>query len=560
MKEQGQEKSFKDFDLSESIQEAVAKCGFTKPTPIQSEVIPHILAGVDVVAQAQTGTGKTAAFGLPALELILGKPPKEGMLVITPTRELAVQVSEELAKYGRSSGIKTVAVYGGDSAQRQIDAIQRGANVIVATPGRLLDLLESKRLKNFEPSIVVLDEADEMLNMGFLEDVQAIFQYLPKERQTLLFSATLSDPIQRLIRKILKDPMFITVGSTGFSHQDIEHIFYDLKDHKRENAFFRLLLANNPSKAIVFCRTKKDVDDLTVILTKMGFPVRCLHGDIQQSTRQQVTNSFKKGDIKFLIATDVAARGLDISDVSHIFNYQIPFGPDEYVHRAGRTGRAGNKGIAITLGTSHELRKLGRMLGPRTNEITIQPIPSAKQMYNIQVETFTNSIAKQQIREGVNDVVAKLQEKVDSEELVALLLSYLIDKEKLVQQEEDKFESSSSSRGPRREGGYGDRPPRREGGYGDRGPRREGGYGDRGPRKEGSFNPGPRREGGFGDRGPRKEGSFNPGPRKEGSFNPGPKKEGFGDKARRPAFGGNRSVKPRPQYNADASKAPAYSK
>ena len=540
MKEQGQEKSFKDFDLSESIQEAIAKCGFTKPTPIQSEVIPHILAGVDVVAQAQTGTGKTAAFGLPALELILNKPPKEGMLVITPTRELAVQVSEEIAKYGRSSGIKTVAVFGGDSAQRQIDAIQRGANVIVATPGRLLDLLESKRLKNFEPSIVVLDEADEMLNMGFLEDVQAIFQYLPKERQTLLFSATLSDPIQRLIRKILKDPMFITVGSTGFSHQDIEHIFYDLKDYRRENAFFRLLLANNPSKAIVFCRTKKDVDDLTVTLTKMGFPVRCLHGDIQQSTRQQVTNSFKKGDIKFLIATDVAARGLDISDVSHIFNYQIPFGPEEYVHRAGRTGRAGNKGIAITLGTAHELRKLGRMLGPRTSEITIQPVPTAKQMYNIQVETFTNSIAKQTIREGVTDVIAKLQEKVDSEELVALLLSYLIDKEKLVPQEEDKFESSSRG-APRREGGYGDRGPRREGGYGDRGPRREGGYGDRGPRREG---------GGYGDRAPRREGAFT---------SDRPKKEGFGDKARRPAFTGNRTSKPRPAFSGD-SKGPSRNK
>ncbi len=522
MKNQEIESTFKDFDLSDSIQEAVEKCGFTKPTPIQSEVIPHILAGLDVVAQAQTGTGKTAAFGLPALELILNKPAKEGMLVITPTRELAVQVAEELAKYGKSSGIKTVAVFGGDSASRQIEAIQRGANVIVATPGRLLDLLESKRLRNFEPSIVVLDEADEMLNMGFLEDVQKIFEFLPKERQTLLFSATLSDPIQRLIRGILKDPLFVKVGTSGFSHVDIQHMFYDLKDYKRENAFFRVLLANNPTKAIVFCRTKKDVDDLTVVLTKMGFPVRCLHGDIQQSTRQQVTNSFKKGDIKFLIATDVAARGLDISDVSHIFNYQIPFGPEEYVHRAGRTGRAGNKGIAITLGTANELRKLGRMLGPRTNEITIHPIPSSKEMYVKQVEAFTDTIAKQPIRAAVNDVLDRLSGKVDSQELVVLLLSYLIDKEKLVEQEEEKF--ASSSRSPRREGGYNDRP-RREGGYESRGPRRSS-FGDRPPRKEGGYSDRP--------------------PRREGSDSRPPRKEGFSDKPRsRGAFSSDRAAKPR---------------
>ena len=538
MKNQEKATSFKDFELSETLQEAIEKCGFTKPTPIQAEVIPHILAGVDVVAQAQTGTGKTAAFGLPSLELILERSSKEGMLVITPTRELAVQVSEELSKYGRSSGIKTVAVFGGDSSMRQIEAIQKGANVVVATPGRLLDLLESKRLKNFQPSIVVLDEADEMLNMGFLEDVQAIFEYLPKERQTLLFSATLSDPIQRLIRTILKDPMFITVGTTGFSHQDIEHIFYDLRDHKRETAFFRILHANNPTKAIVFCRTKKDVDDLSVTLSRMGFPVRCLHGDIQQSTRTQVTNAFKKGDVKFLIATDVAARGLDINDVSHIFNYQIPFGPEEYVHRAGRTGRAGKKGVAITLGTGNELRKLGRMLGPRTNEITIQTVPSSKQMYNLQLDAFTDAIAKQEVRAGVNDLLDKLHEKVDAEELVALLLSHLIDKEKLVQQEEEKFESKPA----RREGGYGDRG-RREGGYGDR-PRRSS-FGDRAPRRE-SFGDRPPRKEGFSDRPPRKEGFSDRPPRKEGFSDRPPRKEGFSDKPRsKSGFSPSKSFKPR---------------
>ncbi len=539
MEKQEKELTFRDFALSESIIEAVEKCGFTKPTPIQGEVIPHILAGVDVVAQAQTGTGKTAAFGLPSLELILDRPAKAGMLVITPTRELAIQVCEELSRYGRPSGIKTVAVYGGDSAQRQIEAIQRGANVIVATPGRLLDLLESKRLKNYEPSIVVLDEADEMLNMGFLEDVQTIFEFLPEERQTLLFSATLSDPIQRLIRTILKDPMFIKVGSTGFSHQDIEHIFYDLKEHKRENAFFRILLANNPAKAIVFCRTKKDVDDLSITLSKMGFPVRCLHGDIQQSTRQQVTTAFRKGEVKFLIATDVAARGLDISDVTHIFNYQIPFGSEEYVHRAGRTGRAGKKGMAITLGTANELRKIGRMLGPKTNEIKILSVPTAKQMYQIQADAFTDLIAKQTIREGVSDLQEKLMEKVEEGELVSLLLSYLMDKEKLALQEEDKFQNpkgrSKEYTGERRRDDYGSRP-RREG-FRDR-PQRSS-FGDK-PQKPSFGDKG--QKSGFGDR--PKRATFGDRP---------PRKEGFslGDRPKKPAFSEGRSAKPRAKFGGE---------
>ncbi len=521
VKKQGKESTFKDFGLQPAILESVEKCGFTKPTSIQAEVIPHILEGKDVVAQAQTGTGKTAAFGLPGLELICAKPAKEGMLVITPTRELAIQVSAEIGKYGKGLGIKTVAVYGGDSAARQIEAIHRGAHVVVATPGRLLDLLESKRLKGFAPSIVVLDEADEMLNMGFLEDVQAIFQHLPEERQTLLFSATLSDPIQKLIRKILKEPLFITVGNTGFSHQDIEHIFYDLKDHRRETAFFRILHANQPGKAIIFCRTKKDVDDLSAILAKTGFSVKCLHGDIEQSARERVTASFRKGEIKFLVATDVAARGLDISDITHIFNYQIPFGGEEYVHRAGRTGRAGKKGIAITVGTANELRKLGRMLGPKTNDVIVLPVPTAEYMYNMQMDGFVDLIAKQQIRENVTEMIEKLGEKVDSEELLPLLLSYIIDKEKLVPQKEERFAAA-----PRRRDGRDERSSfgggrRREGGFSSR--RREEGdrptYSKR--REEGGDRPtySKRREG---DKPayPRKEGDRPSSPRKSGPFKP----------------------------------------
>ena len=433
-------KQFKDFGLSQNILESINACGFTNPTPIQEAAIPVILEGKDVVAQAQTGTGKTAAFALPALELIAGQ--KEGLLVIVPTRELAIQVAGEIAKYGKGLSIRTVAIYGGDSREKQISLIRKGVDVVVATPGRLLDLLEAKQMR-FTPSIIVLDEADEMLNMGFLEDVQAIFSFLPKERQTLLFSATLADPIQKLIRKWLHDPLFIKMEN---SHQDIEHIFYDLKHHVRENAFKRVLMANNPAKAIIFCRTKKDVDDLSGWLMKEGLSAKGLHGDIQQGTRERITQAFRKGEIRFLVATDVAARGLDISDVSHVFNYQIPVGPEEYVHRTGRTGRAGRKGIAITLGTQNELRKLQRMLNG-LDDVLILPIPTAEHMYERQMDQMVDRIAKQPLQGNVNELMDRLMEKVSFDDLSTLLLSYVIEREGIVKKEEEVFVKPRASAG-----------------------------------------------------------------------------------------------------------------
>lgn len=248
--------SFDDFGLKSEILEAVREAEFKIPSPIQQQVIPHILSGADIVAQAQTGTGKTAAFGLPALNLI---DPRGGvgLLVITPTRELAQQVSDELFRFGRNLGLKTATIYGGQSMSRQVDQVKRGAQVIVATPGRLLDLLRSKMLYNFNPSIVVLDEADEMLDMGFLEDIQTIFTFLPKQRQTLLFSATMPMPIQNLAKKILQDPVFVKVTQSETTNKDIKQYYYLIKEHERDQALIRLIQCQEPEKSIVFCRTKK---------------------------------------------------------------------------------------------------------------------------------------------------------------------------------------------------------------------------------------------------------------------------------------------------------------
>jgi ATP-dependent RNA helicase DeaD len=468
MKESESTVTFDSLGLSGSTLESIKKCGFTSPTPIQEQVIPHILSGKDIAAQAQTGSGKTAAFGLPAMHMIETDREHTGLLVITPTRELAIQISEELARYGSHSKTRTLAIYGGSSSSHQIDAVRRGVNIVAATPGRLLDLLESKQLRDFKPSVVVLDEADEMLNMGFLEDVQAIFEYLPKEKQILLFSATMPKPIQKLAQKLLKDPVFVTVGTQGFSHQDIEHVFYRLDTRDRDEAFMRLLVTTLPTKAIIFCRTKKEVDNLTFTLVKHGLSAKSLHGDMEQNQRQRVAESFRAGTTKYLIATDVAARGLNISDVSHIFNYQIPFEAESYVHRAGRTGRAGNKGIAVTLGSNTELKKLQRLLNCQTNEILIKSVPSDREMYDLQIQNLITKVAKQQVHEEAAKVLKLLQAKIDPNQLLLSLVSNVIDREAIVKAKDQQVQTSSQSHQTKKAAD--DRPPRR---FNDRKPRQK---------------------------------------------------------------------------------------
>lgn len=418
--------SFSELNLSEPILKAIEARGFTTPSPIQTAVIPSILGGLDVVGQAQTGTGKTAAYGLPALSLV--HEADASMLVITPTRELALQVSQELQTFGKEARIKTATIYGGSSFTKQLDDIRRGAQVVVGTPGRLLDLLSSGRMKEFKPSIVVLDEADEMLNMGFLEDVQSIFEYLPKDRQTLLFSATMSPQIQKLIKNLLNDPQFIKVTPGETTNQDIEQQFYVIQEHEREQAVVRLLDTACPEKAVIFCRTRRDADGLSDLLAKRGQPARALHGELEQKKREEVVSQFRRGSIKLLIATDVAARGLNVPDISHVVNFHMPYDAESYVHRIGRTARAGKSGTAMSLVTPREMRELDRIRVKMGTKMKQHPVPTKTEAMKANANKMIQVVKGQTSLSGAKEVLSSLTQEMGIQELAERLLSSLMTK------------------------------------------------------------------------------------------------------------------------------------
>ena len=348
--------NFEDFSLSKETMKSISEIGFEEPTPIQVSAIPLILSERDIVGQAQTGTGKTAAFAIPIAERCQ-KGRKPFAIILEPTRELAVQVAQEIYKIGKYKNISVLPVYGGTSIDRQIRTLQRGVNVVVGTPGRVLDLLRRKTLSLSEIRVVVLDEADEMLDMGFIEDIETILKATPAERQTLLFSATIPQPIMNIARRYMRSPEKIRVN-TDVVIPKIRQIFYEIGEENKVNALSRILDVEDPQLAILFCHTKREVDDVFMKLSQLGYNAGAIHGDYTQARRDDVMNKFKGGMLDILVATDVAARGLDIKNVTHVINYGIPQNPDSYVHRIGRTGRAGKSGIAITIITPREYRHL----------------------------------------------------------------------------------------------------------------------------------------------------------------------------------------------------------
>ena len=350
---------FTDLNLSEDIQSAVVAAGFEKPSPIQELTIPLALEGKDVIGQAQTGTGKTAAFGLPTLDKIRTEENTIQALVIAPTRELAVQSQEELFRFGRDKGVKVRSVYGGSSIEKQIKALRSGAHIVVGTPGRLLDLIKRKALKLNNIETLILDEADEMLNMGFLEDIEAIISRVPEERQTLLFSATMPDAIKRIGVQFMKDPEHVKIKAKELTNVNVDQYFIRVKEQEKFDTMTRLMDVDQPELSIVFGRTKRRVDELTRGLKLRGFRAEGIHGDLDQNKRLRVIRDFKNDQIDILVATDVAARGLDISGVTHVYNYDIPQDPESYVHRIGRTGRAGQSGQSITFVAPNEMGYLG---------------------------------------------------------------------------------------------------------------------------------------------------------------------------------------------------------
>src|ERR687896_1928511 len=349
--------TFAELGLSESTLEALAHLGYTTPTPIQEQAIPPLLQGKDVIGQAQTGTGKTAAFGLPMVEYADPGDPSVQALVLTPTRELCIQVTQALRAYGEGKGLNVVAVFGGAPIRDQAARLKE-AHVVVGTVGRVMDMIGRHHLFLDQARFVVLDEADEMLDLGFLEDVETILSRCPAGRQTALFSATIPKEIQRLAEKFMYDPVTVRVRAATLTIDTVDQFYVEVGDREKPDALTRVLKAERPEQAIVFVRTKIGTDRLARRLNDSGVRVKALHGDMSQGSRDGVMLAFKGGRERVMIATDVAARGLDISGVTHVVNYDIPGSPDVYVHRIGRTGRVGRSGRAITLISPKQRREL----------------------------------------------------------------------------------------------------------------------------------------------------------------------------------------------------------
>lgn len=368
--------TFNEFGLERELLQAISHMGFEETTPIQEQTIPFALLQKDLIGQAQTGTGKTAAYGIPVIAGLKTGDRKIQVLVLSPTRELAIQIAEELNRIGQFKGIRSLPVYGGQDINRQIKALKLKPHIIVATPGRLMDHMRRRTIRLASIQVVVLDEADEMLNMGFIEDIETILQETPKERQTMLFSATMPKPVQLLAKKFMIEPRMFSIKSKEITVPNTEQHYIEVHEKEKFDVLCRLLDIQSPELAIVFGRTKRRVDELNEALNKRGYAVEGIHGDLNQSKRSSVLNKFRRSQIEVLIATDVAARGLDIGGVTHIYNFDIPQDPESYVHRIGRTGRAGNKGLAVTFVTPREMAHLRAIEGMTKRKIDKKPVPT----------------------------------------------------------------------------------------------------------------------------------------------------------------------------------------
>ena len=452
--------TFADLGLSGPLLESVTAVGFQKPTPIQEQTLPVLLAGHDVIAQAQTGSGKTAAFGLPIIESIDPSDRRVQALVLCPTRELAIQVSEALTLYGRHKRIETLPIYGGQPYERQFRGLQRGVHIVVGTPGRVMDHMRRDTLHLDNLKFFVLDEADEMLDMGFVDDIEWILKEVPEERQTALFSATMPPRIADLANKYMHDAQRISVRGKQMTVAEINQTSYEFPRGRKVEALARILEAETPTSAIIFCRTKHGVDELGESLMTRGFAVETLHGDLSQSQRDRVMKRFRGGQAQILIATDVAARGLDIDDVSHVINYDAPESAETYVHRIGRTGRAGKTGEAITMVTPREFRWLRQV--ERITRATIEPrrLPSQSDV-NVRRREALKALIRKEVEneaayEPYLEPITGLVEDLDPAKMAAALLKLYAEETGRAMTDanrHDELANFGGNSGPRREGG-----------------------------------------------------------------------------------------------------------
>ena len=371
---------FSSLNLRDEVMQAITELGYTQPTPIQAQMIPIMLSGVDVIGQAQTGTGKTAAFTLPILHNFEQQRHVQA-LVLAPTRELALQVSKSVTEYGKHLGVRVLAVYGGQPYGPQISKLNRGVDIVVGTPGRLIDLLKRNALNIKHIKTLVLDEADEMLNMGFMEDVETILAETPEERQTALFSATMPGRIRSLANRFMRDPQSVSIKRDNSNALAIEQRYYLVHDRDKTNALTRLFEIEPIKSALIFARTRAETASLANELVVRGIPAEAIHGDLDQNARERVLGRFRSNQLKVLVGTDVAARGLDIDDISHVFNYHLPDDAEVYVHRIGRTGRAGKTGVAITLLSPKEKRRLREVESLTKVSVTKAELPTVAEIH-----------------------------------------------------------------------------------------------------------------------------------------------------------------------------------
>lgn len=412
---------FEDLGLYPEIERAVGFMGFEEASPIQAKAIPAMLSGRDIIGQAQTGTGKTAAFGIPLLQKISPKNKKLQAIVLCPTRELAIQVADEirnLAKY--MHGIKILPIYGGQDIVKQIRSLKNGTQIIIGTPGRVMDHMRRKTVKMDEVHTVVLDEADEMLNMGFRDDIETILKGVPEERQTVLFSATMPKPILEITKQYQNHAELIKVTKKELTVPNIEQYYYEVKPKNKEEVLSRLLDIYSPSRSVVFCNTKKQVDLLTAALIGRGYFAAGLHGDLKQAQRDRVMQNFRKGTTDILVATDVAARGIDVDDIEAVFNYDLPQDDEYYVHRIGRTGRAGRGGKSFTFVSGKELYKLKEIQRYCKTKIYAQKVPSLNDVANTKMENILEKVDSVIERENLSLMLNAIEEKINASEYTTM--------------------------------------------------------------------------------------------------------------------------------------------
>lgn len=438
---------FEELQLDDKIMRAVTEMGFEAASPIQAKAIPVQMEGLDIIGQAQTGTGKTAAFGIPLLQKVDPKSKKLQAIALCPTRELAIQVAEEVRKLAKyMHGVKVLPIYGGQDIVKQIRSLKDGTQIIIGTPGRVMDHMRRKTVKFDHVQTVVLDEADEMLNMGFLEDMETILSQLPEERQTVMFSATMPPAIADIAKKFQKDPILVKVVKKELTVPKVTQYYYEVKPKTKLEVMCRLLDMYAPKLSVVFCNTKKQVDELVTGLQGRGYFAEGLHGDLKQIQRDRVMNSFRNGRTEILVATDVAARGIDVDNVEAVFNYDIPQDDEYYVHRIGRTGRAGREGKAFSFVVGKEVYKLRDIQRYCKTKILPQPIPSLNDVTSIKVDKILENVAEKINDSDLSRMINIIEQKLIEEDYTSLDLAAALLKTIMGEENEDIIDSRSPMR------------------------------------------------------------------------------------------------------------------